>query len=129
MAILQKNVARNPFYFEATKEFVAEPPKQQKAERAELVAALTATINGQTFQIDETSQARIDRALGLASFYFIRQLVAAQPALQPVYDAIFKDIVVDWRTADDTNVQIDVETMGLLMEQATQKQTEVWFQF
>lgn len=130
MGLDSRIVSRSPYYAEIEKTFQPEPPKQRKADRAAAIDALTVTVGGNTYQVDEISLLRIGMALTTAAARF-NQGLAANPTAprEAVYAVVYQNTPIWWRTADDINVSINVETLTEIMDAGSEAFTDVWFRY
>jgi len=97
-----------------------------KGTRAITVNSITVTTPVGTWDGDEVSQTRMSR-VGIAMvFEFIKAMVMANPALQPVYDAILANPLIDWKMADNEVEQVSVEQLMEALTLAGQEQSDVW---
>lgn len=87
----------------------AEALAQAKVERAALVEKATVTVDGMTFDADETSQNRLSRGI----------TAALALGLGP-------DETTEWTLADNSSAQVTVQQMARALLAAGQYQTSVW---
>lgn len=87
----------------------AEELAAAKAERAALVEKATVTVDGMTFDADETSQNRLSRGI----------TAALALGLGP-------DETTEWTLADNSSAQVTVQQMARALLAAGQYQTSVW---
>lgn len=92
-----------------SEELAAAALAQAKAERAALVEKATVTVDGMTFDADETSQNRLSRGI----------TAALALGLGP-------DETTEWTLADNSSAQVTVQQMARALLAAGQYQTSVW---
>lgn len=90
-------------------ELAAEELAQAKAERAAAVNRITVTVDGMTFDGDETSQERMARTITAA--------VATGEDMSAT---------TTWVLADNTVAQVSIKQLAKALRLAGEKQTELW---
>lgn len=108
-------------------EKVYKEPEQlnKKAERAEALLTSTTTANGIEFDIDEKSIDRMDRVVDIANWKYNKAVAEGATPAQ-AYQAVYKDIIIPWKTADNQFVDIPVETICFVQEAALNNMNTIW---
>lgn len=90
-------------------ELAAEELAAAKAERAAAVSKITVTVDGMTFDGDETSQERMSRTI-----------TAAVATGEPM------TATTTWVLADNTVAQVSIQQLAQALRQAGEQQTALW---
>lgn len=128
MGIKKKSEKIGRNLYKNNAEFYEPTYRDNKAYRAEDVLNAEVTVNNITFDADEGSMDRLDRVIDLANWKF-NQAVAAGQTYADAYTAVYQNTMVGWKSADNTFVNVSVETLAQVQEAAMNQLSVIWQQY
>lgn len=108
--------------------FETEPVVGRKAHRSEEVVQSTITVNGITFDADESSMDRMDRVIDLANWKYNQQ-IALGVTPSDAYASTYSATTIPWKTADNQLINISVETICKAQELALENLAAIWVKY
>ena len=115
--------------FKSHPTFYEESIEGQRAYRAEEVKTSTVTVDGVTFDADETSMDRMDRIVDIANWRYNRLVAKDQVDQESAYDQVYVDTQIPWKTANNVLATVSVETICKAQELALYQLSEVWIRY
>lgn len=120
-----KIIEVSPQMFKKDYTFTEDSVKGKKAMRAETIYNATVMYNDWIFDADENSMNRMNRHLQLANYKFNYD-VSNDKTSSDAYRDNYLMTFVDWKLADNTIQQINIEQLASVFKLAVDNMTEHW---
>lgn len=125
MPINKKTHKKSEFLWGITSEYEAPKYTENKAYRADELDHVVVTVNGNLFDGGEQSMDRMDRLIDVANFKYNKAIYdGATPA--QAYEQVYQQYIVPWKTNDNQFIEVNIETLAAVQEQALNEMSSLW---